>query len=114
MPQHQIATRNQSIVEILYHALPGIWIEVNHDISTEYNIVFTFCSIVDEVMFLVGYMFLLAFLRYGERVGQGQRCAFLRLTRRAELQLPIASRVLVKAGQRVMAGADVLAKLPHP
>ena len=56
----------------------------------------------------------LAFLRYGERVGQGQRCAFLRLTRRAELQLPIASRVLVKAGQRVTAGADVLAKLPHP
>ncbi len=56
----------------------------------------------------------LAFLRYGERVGQGQRCAFLRLTRQAELQLPIASRVLVKAGQRVTAGADVLAKLPHP
>ena len=56
----------------------------------------------------------LAFMRYGERVGQGQRCAFLRLTRYAEVQLPIASRVLVKAGQRVMAGADVLAKLPHP
>ena len=55
----------------------------------------------------------LAFLRYGERVGQGQRCAFLRLTREAELQLPIASRVLVKAGQRVTAGADILAKLPH-
>jgi len=55
-----------------------------------------------------------AFLRYGERVGQGQRCAFLRLTRRAEVQLPIASRVLVKEGQRVTAGADVLAKLPHP
>ncbi len=56
----------------------------------------------------------LAFLRYGERVGQGQRCAFLRLTRLAEVQLPIASRVLVKTGQRVTAGADVLAKLPHP
>ncbi len=55
----------------------------------------------------------LAFLRYGERVGQGQRCAYLRLTRQAELQLPIASRVLVKEGQRVTAGADVLAKLPH-
>jgi len=56
----------------------------------------------------------IAYLRYGERVGQGQRCAFLRLTRRAEVQLPIASRVLVKEGQRVTAGADVLAKLPHP
>ena len=56
----------------------------------------------------------LAFMRYGERVGQGQRCAFLRLTRHAEVQLPISSHVLVKTGQRVMAGADVLAKLPHP
>ena len=56
----------------------------------------------------------LAFLRYGERVGQGQRCAYLRLTRLAEVQLPIASRILVKTGQRVTAGADVLAKLPHP
>jgi len=30
------------------------------------------------------------------------------------VQLPMASRVLVKIGQRVTAGADVLAKLPHP
>ena len=56
----------------------------------------------------------LAFLRYGDRVGQGQRCAYLRLSRLAEVQLPIASRVLVKIGQRVTAGTDVLAKLPHP
>lgn len=56
----------------------------------------------------------LAFLGYGERVGQGQRCAYLRLTRYAEVQLPINSRVLVSKGQRVSAGTDVLAKLPHP
>lgn len=37
----------------------------------------------------------LAFLGYGERVGQGQRCAYLRLTRLAEVQLPIHSRVHV-------------------
>lgn len=55
-----------------------------------------------------------AFLRYGERVGQGQRCAYLRMTRLAEVQLPIASHVIVKAGQRVTAGTDVLARLPHP
>jgi len=54
-----------------------------------------------------------ALLRYGERVGQGQRCAYLRLTRFAEVQLPINGRVLVAAGQRVKAGSDVLAKLPH-
>lgn len=55
-----------------------------------------------------------AFLGYGERVGQGQRCAYLRLTRFAEVQLPINGRVLVSKGQRVAAGSDVLAKLPHP
>lgn len=56
----------------------------------------------------------LAFLGYGERVGQGQRCAYLRLTRYAEVQLPINGRVLVTKGQRVSAGKDVLARLPHP
>ncbi len=55
-----------------------------------------------------------AFLGYGERVGQGQRCAYLRLTRLAEVQLPIHSRVHVTAGQQVAAGVDLLAKLPHP
>ena len=55
-----------------------------------------------------------AFLRFGERVGQGQRCAWLRLTRLAEVQLPINSRVLVTKGQKVSAGTDLLAKLPHP
>lgn len=56
----------------------------------------------------------LAFLRYGERVGQGQRCAYLRLTRYAEVQFPINGRVLVSRGQRVTAGTDILGKLPHP
>ncbi len=54
-----------------------------------------------------------AFLQYGERVGQGQRCAYLRLTRLAEVELPLAARILVKEGQLVAAGSDVLAKLPH-
>jgi phosphatidylserine decarboxylase len=70
----------------------------------------------DVVLQFRGYRFglaPLAFLRYGERVGQGQRCAYLRLTRLADVQLPIASRILVSTGQRVKAGADILAKLPH-
>ena len=53
-----------------------------------------------------------AFMRYGERVGQGQRCAYLRLTRQAEIQFPINGRVLVEPGQRITAGADLLGKLP--
>ena len=81
----------------------GLWVRTDED--------------DDVVLQFHGYRFglaPLAFMRYGERVGQGQRCAYLRLTRQAEVQLPIASRVLVKAGQRVIAGTDVLAKLPHP
>ena len=53
-----------------------------------------------------------AILRYGERVGQGQRCAYLRLTRLAEVQFPINGRALVKEGDTVVAGTDILAKLP--
>ena len=53
-----------------------------------------------------------AFVRYGERIGQGQRCAYLRLTRVAEVHLPISARVLVEPGQRVTAGLDVIGKLP--
>lgn len=55
-----------------------------------------------------------AFVRYGERVGQGQRCAWLRLTRIAEVYLPINSRINVQAGQPVSAGSDILGTLPHP
>ncbi len=55
----------------------------------------------------------LAFARFGERVGQGQRCAYLRLTRFAEVQLPINGRMLVEPGDTVVAGETVLAKLPH-
>ena len=53
-----------------------------------------------------------AFVRYGERLGQGQRCAFLRLTGIAEVQVPLVARVQVEPGQSVTAGSDVLAKLP--
>lgn len=70
----------------------------------------------DVVLQFSGHRFGLApraFLQYGERVGQGQRCAYLRLTRLAEVELPLAARILVTEGQRVSAGSDVLAKLPH-
>jgi phosphatidylserine decarboxylase len=52
-----------------------------------------------------------AFVRYGERLGQGQRCAYLRLTKVAEVHLPIESKILVEAGQRVTAGLDLIGKL---
>jgi phosphatidylserine decarboxylase len=55
-----------------------------------------------------------AFLRYGERVGQGQRCAYLRLTKFADVEFSGHARILVENGQRVSAGTDVLALLPPP
>ena len=71
----------------------------------------------DVVLQCHGYRFGLgpaSFVRYGERLGQGQRCAYLRLTRVAEVHLPIESKVLVQPGQRVIAGLDLIGKLPHP
>ncbi len=71
----------------------------------------------DVVLQFRGYRYGLgpaSFVRYGERLGQGQRCAYLRLTRVAEVHLPIESKVLVEPGQRVIAGLDLIGKLPHP
>lgn len=71
----------------------------------------------DVVLRFKGYRFGIppkSIARFGERLGQGQRCAYLRLTRYAELHLPAASRVLVEPGQRVHAGSDLVANLPNP
>ncbi|WP_405222469.1 phosphatidylserine decarboxylase [Lentisalinibacter sediminis] len=54
-----------------------------------------------------------AFLGYGERVGQGQRFAYMRLARTAEVYLPADAHVRVKTGQKVRAGTDSLAELRH-
>jgi len=51
------------------------------------------------------------FVRYGERVGQGQRFAYLRLAPRAEVYLPATAQVCVREGDRVRAGTAVLAEL---
>lgn len=51
------------------------------------------------------------FARYGERLGQGQRFAYLRLASRAEIYVPASARVQVTPGDRVRAGIDVLADL---
>ena len=70
----------------------------------------------DVVLQFRGYRYGLApkpFIRFGERIGQGARCAYLRLTRVAELHLPISSKVLVEEGQDVAAGADIVARFTH-
>jgi len=52
-----------------------------------------------------------AFVRYGERVGQGQRFAYLRLAPRATVFLPESARVEVGVGDYVLAGTGVLANI---
>lgn len=82
---------------------PGLWVRTDEG--------------DDVVLQFRGYRFGLlphAFSRYGERLGQGQRCAYLRLTRFADVFLPINSRINVQAGQHVIAGSDLLGTLPHP
>lgn len=54
-----------------------------------------------------------AFLGYGERVGQGQRFAYMRLARIAEVYVPANARIRVEPGERVRAGTDALAELRH-
>ena len=71
----------------------------------------------DVVLRFDGYRFGLppkSFARYGERLGQGQRCAYLRLTRLAEVQLPKDGKILVEVGQTVVAGTDVIGNIPSP
>ena len=51
------------------------------------------------------------FIGYGERLGQGQRFAFIRLASRARIYLPLSCRMEVAVGQRIRAGEDVLAEL---
>ena len=54
-----------------------------------------------------------AMVRYGERIGQGQRVAYLRLPDYAEVYLPLAIKAKVEVGQAVCAGVDIIAELVH-
>ncbi len=71
----------------------------------------------DVVLQFGGYRLGLAprsFIRFGERIGQGHRCAYLRLAKFADVYMPINGKVLVKPGQRLTAGTDLIGMVPHP
>lgn len=55
-----------------------------------------------------------SFIRIGERVGQGHRCAYLRLAKFADVYMPVDGKVLVQPGQRVVAGIDLIGTVPRP
>lgn len=50
-----------------------------------------------------------AFVQYGERVGHGQRFAYLRLARRAVVFMPDSANIEVSVGDYVLAGSGILA-----
>lgn len=54
-----------------------------------------------------------SFVRYGERLGQGQRCAYLRLVKYVEVEVPGESKIAVTPGQVLVAGTDLIGTLPH-
>ena len=49
----------------------------------------------------------------GERIGQGQRCGFLRFGTQVDVLIPESSRVDVAVGTKVLAGTDIIATLIH-
>jgi phosphatidylserine decarboxylase len=51
------------------------------------------------------------YVRFGERVGQGQRCGFIHLGARIDLYLPESCRTDVSPGDWVRSGSDVIGKI---
>jgi phosphatidylserine decarboxylase len=49
----------------------------------------------------------------GERVGQGQRCGFMRFGNKVELMLPNSAIAKVKTSDKVVSGESVVANLIH-
>jgi len=49
----------------------------------------------------------------GERVGQGQRCGFLKLGGLVDVYVPENCKINIEPGQSVTSGSDVLAHLVH-
>lgn len=49
----------------------------------------------------------------GERVGQGQRCGFIRFGSLVHVLLPLGTRIAVAEGDSLLAGANIIATLVH-
>ena len=49
----------------------------------------------------------------GERIGQGQRCGYIRFGSRVHVLVPDTARIAVSVDDGVIAGADIIATLVH-
>lgn len=65
----------------------------------------------DIVLQFHGYRFGIAphsFVGFGQRIGQGHRCAYLRLAKYADVFMPVTGKVTVAPGDEVRAGSGLL------
>jgi phosphatidylserine decarboxylase len=65
----------------------------------------------DIVLQFHGYRFGIAprsFVGFGQRIGQGHRCAYLRLAKFADVFMPVTGKVTVAPGDAVLAGSGLL------
>ena len=53
------------------------------------------------------------YVQSGERIGQGQRCGFIRFGSQVDVMIPVGSRISVSVGDDVLAGSDIIATLVH-
>lgn len=53
------------------------------------------------------------YAQQGQRIGQGQRCGYIRLGAPVHVLLPAGTRIDVAVGDEVRSGADILATLVH-
>lgn len=69
----------------------------------------------DEVVLVIEASALLprphCYVRSGERIGQGQRCGFLQFGTQVDVLVPEYTHVDVKMGEKVLAGAGIIATL---
>ena len=68
----------------------------------------------DVVLQFHGYRFGLAprsFVGFGQRIGQGHRCAYLRLAKYADVFMPATGQVSVAPGDKVLAGSGLLGSI---
>jgi phosphatidylserine decarboxylase len=70
-------------------------------------------DIVVAMLRTSGWQGLECHIQAGERVGQGQRCGFLRFGARVQVFVPANARLEVEPGQRLKSGKDIVATLVH-
>ena len=96
------------------------WLDVPHKIVGTDNEVASFAQWIqsdeqDDVVLVIETSSQVSrpqcYAQSGERIGQGQRCGFIRFGSQVEVLVPVNSRIDVSVGDSVSAGTDIIATL---